>query len=141
LKRWTAVVRGAVISGIEKSTAVTSLSGMSACNRSYGVSISRPFLEVEHNVLDKCYDSVSSSFLATQQMMWLIKKGDLILSSEPREVRGFFTINFTEARYMTGTVPVYAYDDEDTPDRLSNSEDGSCFSLVTILMPSAINII
>jgi hypothetical protein len=74
-------------------------------------------------------------------MMWLIKKGDLMLSNEPREVRGFFTINFTKARFMTGTVPVYAYDGEDTPDRLSNSEEGSWFCLMSILMPSAINII
>ena len=141
MKRWTAVVRGAAIFGIEKSTAVTSLSAMSACNQSYGVSVNRPFSEVEHNVLDKCYDPVSSRFLATQQMMWLIKKGDLILSNEPRDARGFFTINFGGAGLRKGTVPVYTYNDEDTPDRLLSSENGSWFCSVWILIPSATNII
>jgi len=48
--------------------------------------------------------------MAKDQLMWLIKKEDLILSNKPKEVAATFTKNLTETGVKTGTIPVYVYD-------------------------------
>ena len=60
--------------------------------------------------------------------MWLIRKGDLILSNQPIEVKVTFAINFTETGLRAGTVPIYEYDGGDLPDYLSNAQRGSLIS-------------
>ncbi|KAH6724439.1 hypothetical protein DL95DRAFT_464978 [Leptodontidium sp. 2 PMI_412] len=117
---WTAVVQGAAIFGIEKSTNTASLSVMTACDRSYGIAMFVPFSEVEHHEKDYFLDPLTKTAMAKEQLKWLIKKGDLILSDEPKEVRaGPIDFNFTENSSRRGTIPIYSYDGKDTPDRLA----------------------
>ncbi|KAH7342511.1 hypothetical protein BKA65DRAFT_504250 [Rhexocercosporidium sp. MPI-PUGE-AT-0058] len=121
---WTAVVQGAAIFGIEKSTNTSSLSVMSACNRSYGIGMFVPFSEFMHDRRDRFLDPLTKKVMAREQLKWLIKKGDLILSDEPKEVRaGPIDLNFTETASRRGTIPIYSYDGNDTPDRLSVYEN------------------
>jgi hypothetical protein len=126
VKRWTAVVRGAAIFGIENSNngAVTA---MSACAQSYGVSVNVPFSEVAHNPSDRIMDSLSGSVIAKDQLIWLIKKGDLILSDQPREATATFTKYVTKTGDRTGYIPIFAYDAEmyEAPDRLASALAGS----------------
>jgi hypothetical protein len=127
LQSLTAVARGAAILGIEKSTN-KALPTMSACARSYGVPAYAPISDVAHSTNDLVMASFTKTAMAKEQLMWLIKKGDLILSNRPREVKGTFAINFTETGPRTGTVPIYEYDGGDLPDHLSNSRRGSLIS-------------
>lgn len=122
--RWTAVVRGAVIFGIEQAANDT-LPSMTPCLRSYGVSVSAPFSKSVHHPKDLITDSLTHIDMAQGQMMWLIKEGDLILSDRSKEVVAVFDINFTSASPKSGSIPVFAYDGERLPDRLSTSRNGS----------------
>ncbi|KAF4627180.1 hypothetical protein G7Y89_g10974 [Cudoniella acicularis] len=117
---WTAVVRGAAIFGIEKPS--NNLSAMSACNRSYGVSVNAPFSAVDNRKKDLKIDGLTGKVVAEGQLIWLIKKGDLILSNRTKEVKATFEINFTETSSRRGTVPIYAFDGNILPDRLIESE-------------------
>ncbi|KAH0558449.1 hypothetical protein GP486_004895 [Trichoglossum hirsutum] len=60
--------------------------------------------------------------MAREQLLWLIKKGDLILSNEPKVAQQRFTRNFYENGSRKGKIIIYAYDDDDIPERLYNSE-------------------
>ena len=73
--------------------------------------------------------------MAKEQLMWLIKKGDLILSDQPKVVRRWFTMNFPENGPRRGTIPIYAYDDDDIPKRLGNSKNGKLNSSSSYLLP------
>jgi len=61
--------------------------------------------------------------LAKEQLIWFIKKGDVILSDQPRVVKKWFSINFLATGPRMGRVPIYTYDDDDIPDRFSNAEN------------------
>jgi hypothetical protein len=122
-QRLTAVVRGAAIFGIEKSTS-RDLSKMSACPRSYGVSVSESFSEIRHNNRDHFVDPLTKTPMAKEQLIWLVKKGDLILSDETRVVKEWLTVKFLETTERRGNIPIYAYDDEDIPERLSTAQNG-----------------
>ncbi len=130
LRRWTAVVRGAAIFGIEKSTDRT-LTAMTACPRSYGVAMTTAFSDITHSLKDLATELLTNTAVAKGQLEWLIKKGDLIMSNKSKEVNaGPFNINFTETASRKGTIPIYAYDGDNIPDRLSNSENGSTTILI-----------
>jgi len=110
---------------------------MNACPRSYGVSVGAFYSDIEHQTEDKFEDSLIKMAIAKEQLMWFIKKGDLILSNEPKEVKRWFTINFPETGSRKGIVPIYTYDDEDIPGRFSNSQDGKLNSYLGYLLPNS----
>ena len=128
------MVRGAAIFGIEKP-ASNALSTMSACPRSYGVSVSASYSNIEHHSQDEVVDSLTKMAMAREQLMWLIKKGDLILSDQPKVVKRWFTMNFPENGPRRGIIPIYAYDDDDIPKRLGNSKNGKLNSSSSYLLP------
>jgi hypothetical protein len=72
-------------------------------------------------------DPLTRIQMAEGQLLWLIKKGDLILSDQPKESTTTFNINFMEGRLRTGAIPIYAYDDDVLPDRLADSQQGPLF--------------
>lgn len=93
-----------------------------------------PFSEVEHHEKDYFLDPLTKTAMAKEQLKWLIKKGDLILSDEPKEVRaGPIDFNFTENSSRRGTIPIYSYDGKDTPDRLAIYESGELKSMNSFL--------
>lgn len=100
---------------------------MSACARSYGVAMSKPFSGIEHDSKDLAIDPLTRTQIAEGQLLWLIKKGDLILSDQPKETRSTFNMNFTEEGLRTGAIPIYVYDDDFLPDRLADSREGLLF--------------
>jgi hypothetical protein len=105
---------------------------MSACSRSYGVVVDAPFSDITHNIRDRVERPLFKIATAKDQLMWLIKKGDLILSNQPKEVTATFIKNFTETDPRTGSIPIYVYDgDSDIlPESLANSMDGSLVSFL-----------
>lgn len=114
---------------------------MSACARSYGVSVHAPFSDVTHDSRDRVEDSLTTTAMAKDQLMWLIKKEDLILSNKPKEVTATFTKNFTETGPRTGSIPIYVYDgDRDRiPDRLANAQNGLLISSLLMLVHLSAN--
>jgi len=118
---WTAVVRGGVIFGIEKLNSEKSLATMIPCPRSYGITVSKPFTATDHGQNELVMDPVTRRPMAKDQLMWFIKKGDVILSNEPRIVEQSFAKIFSENDLRRGEIPIYAYDDDDIPDRFAHS--------------------
>lgn len=94
---------------------------MSACPRSYGISISEPFSEIDHDYRDRIQDPHSKQDLAKDQLKWLIKKGDLILSDEKREASGPIEKAFPGSGSMSGSVTIYTYNEDDLPCRLDTA--------------------
>lgn len=124
-RRLTAVVRGAAIFGIEKSTN-NAISSMSACPRSYGISADIAFSEIVHDPAERIRDETTMKDVARDQLKWLIKKGDLILSDQMRAVSSSLKIDFKASQPKRGTIPIFAYDDDDLPDSLTHARNGSC---------------
>jgi len=121
----TAVVRGAAIFGIEKA-ANRSVPTMSACPRSYGVSVNAAFSEFLHDPRDLVPDPWTQAPVAQDQLKWLIKKGELILSNDLKEATaGPFKKNFTKTSSKIGSFPIYAYDDDDLPEQLARARNGT----------------
>jgi hypothetical protein len=100
---------------------------MDASIRFYGISVNTPFSIVANHADDHVKDPLTEYEMAKGQLIWMIKKGDLILSTRPKEVRGTFTINFAESEIKTGRIPIYSFDDEEDelPKRLHNMENGT----------------
>lgn len=120
----TAVVRGAVIFGVEKATS-PSIVSMSACPRSYGVLVRQPYSKVNHDPKDFQKDQALNKDMAQDQLEWLIKKGDLVLSNEKMEVNIVFERNLTQAGPKNGSIPIYAYEFEDLPTSFSKAWNGN----------------
>ncbi|KAI6790853.1 actin-like ATPase domain-containing protein [Hortaea werneckii] len=76
---WTAVVRGAVLRGLEGQELVLSRKA----RRHYGVVVNRPFDEKVHSDSAKYWDDFESCWKAKDQMRWYIRKGDTIPSDAP----------------------------------------------------------
>ncbi|KAH6663361.1 hypothetical protein B0J14DRAFT_609302 [Halenospora varia] len=117
---WTAVVRGAVTFGVEKEK--NKITTMTACPRSYGVALHLPFSDIESYATDQVEDPITGTALAKDQLFWLIKKGDLILSTRPKEASGSVTLQFEESSPRKGTIQIYAYDRENFPKSLKSCE-------------------
>ncbi|KAH0556727.1 hypothetical protein GP486_005482 [Trichoglossum hirsutum] len=94
---------------------------MSACSRSYGISVSEPFSNVIHDNRDRVTDPINNTITAKDQLRWLIKKGDLMLSNQPKIKREWFTISFQEHSPRDGAIPIYSYDYDDLPSRCGNA--------------------
>jgi hypothetical protein len=68
--------------------------------------------------------------MAMDQMMWLINKGDVVLSDRPREVFQLFDVEFTEATRKPEFLTIYSYpEDENLPDTYEIAHTGSSFDL------------
>lgn len=88
---------------------------MHASPRNYGALISKLYSKVESDPRDLMEDTVLKIDLARGQLQWMIKMGDLILSSEPLEICIHFDRNLTEAGSKRGSVSIFSYDHEDIP--------------------------
>jgi hypothetical protein len=89
------------------------------------VSVRVPFSNIDSDPRDRVTDPLLKMEMAEEQFRWLIRKGDLILSNEVKEASGPFERIFTATGPKTGSISIYAYDDDDLPDRYFNARNGS----------------
>jgi hypothetical protein len=75
-------MRGAVIRGLEKGNRNPIY--VRKCRRHYGVSVSEPFSPFKHLERDSYIDPFDGEKKARAQVNWFLKKGDALLSSEPK---------------------------------------------------------
>ncbi len=123
--RWTAVVQGAVIYGIEKSQH-KNVTFMSTCSRSYGIVLNEMYSVHKYSRADKYTDAVTNNVMAHKQLTWLIRRGDLILSDSKRESDKTFMFPFQETDDRKFKLPIYEYpdDDDDAPERFETGQNG-----------------
>jgi hypothetical protein len=113
---WTAVVRGAVVMGIEKDRNINRTT-MATCEKNYGIRLATAFSLVDNDRDDLFVDPITKIPMALGQMRWLFKKGDVILSNQSREEHQTFVVQFKEQGTKSGEIPIYTYADEDVPER------------------------
>lgn len=93
--------------------------------KSYGIVIDEPASYMTEE--DDAYiHPLTNERLARQQFAWLVRKGDLILSDEPKMAEKEFTRTFVVSNSRKFDVPVYVYPDEedDVPERWANGQHG-----------------
>ena len=121
---WTAVVRGAVLHGIEKDT-TSNLSIATACPRHFGISVSEQFSRITHEEKDVIVNPVTNSQIVEGQLLWMLSKADLVLSDSPTTVNQVISSSFREADVGKRKLTIYSYsDDDDRPIKIQNSLDG-----------------
>jgi hypothetical protein len=117
------VVRGGVIFGVEKS-AHKNVTIMKACPRSYGIKLNSSYSGAKHDKRDHYTDVLTNNVMAKGQLIWLIRKGDLLLSDAPKETEKDIAFNFKETDKKSFQIPIYMYADDDIPDRFDNAKEG-----------------
>jgi len=117
-----AVVRGAVAKRLEQSAEDRVY--MRKCSKSYGIVVSQPYSTYLHAEEDRYRDGFDNEWKAKEQMVWLLKKGELILSNEPKQASTRFCRRFgiTDPReFITNLV---IYNGDDTPQSLAGIPSG-----------------
>lgn len=106
---------------------------MTACTRSYGVCVNVPFSDITHDPEDLEVDLISKTSIAKDQLTWLIKKDDLILSDQPKESTATFTKKVRNKNSTDGAIPIYLFDGrrDRIPDRLADAEGGSLINVIS----------
>lgn len=119
------MVQGAVIYGIEKYQHKKNTS-MSACSRSYGIAYNETAAIYKYNAADTYRNEVTNTMMALQQLSWLIRRGDLILSDEQREEEKQIQFPFLDAKERKFKILIYEYlhDDDNIPDRFETGQNG-----------------
>ncbi|ETI21666.1 hypothetical protein G647_08013 [Cladophialophora carrionii CBS 160.54] len=112
---WAAVARGAVLYGLQHDT--SRFVYMRACLRNYGMRVSQQYSAFKHSARRTTYqDPFDGNTKAGNQMIWLIKRGDLILSNKGNyssiQICRRFGIN--DDRFFT--TALLANDDDEVPE-------------------------
>lgn len=94
---------------------------MGACPESYGIVINEPFIEDAHDRNDRHLDEATGFWLAKDQLKWLIKKNDLILSGEILERRCVSKHVFPVSGPREGSIFIYSCRWDEPPPRLSKN--------------------
>jgi hypothetical protein len=114
-----------VIYGIEKNH-YTNVTFMTTCSKNYGIVLNEVFSIHTSNNKDMYLDPVTNNVMAQQQLTWLIRRGDLLLSDAKKETTKQFLHNFAETDERKFRVPIYEYpdDDDELPDRFRTGKNG-----------------
>jgi hypothetical protein len=106
---WTAVVRGAVVCGIEKA-AVLNLRKTSACRHNFAICLDELYSKAHHASRDVA--QIHGATYAQTQLTWLLTKGDLILSDQPRKVERPFQLRLKDLSAGKMQLPIYRNSEE-----------------------------
>lgn len=117
---WTAVVRGAVLRGLEGKELVLSRKA----RRHYGTKMSQNFDAAIHPQNVKYWDKWEECWRARDQMRWFIRKGDTISSSEP--VVFPFSRSFGRVSSRITVDDLVVCDDDDAPTQFNAKTRSIC---------------
>lgn len=123
---WTAVVQGAVICGI-KSRVTPNLMKASYCRYNYGITMMDDFSNDFDTQANDRIDSETGIY-DEDQMIWLLNKGDLVLSTQPLRAEQDIILKFSRLEDRKRTIRIFGYSDEDRPPRFQNGmyDKGIC---------------
>jgi hypothetical protein len=121
--RWSAIVRGAAAKGLEGDGRAQIKNRK--CRRHYGTDFYTPFVFGKHREIDSFISSYTGTKQASNQMRWLLKKGqDLAAKSE---LHGSMTLrqHFWPGDARTSSCDLLAADTDKAPHR-SEDEVSRC---------------
>jgi hypothetical protein len=122
-KSWTAVVRGAVICGIEKMDN-PSLRLTNPCRHSYAFCQDEIYSATHHS--DEDAIQIGGKTYAQSQLDWLLNKGDLILDHVPTIKEKTFDLRINRFRQDSLRLPIWRNlsDEKNRPIRYEDASDG-----------------
>ncbi|KAJ8113126.1 hypothetical protein OPT61_g4676 [Boeremia exigua] len=114
---WSAVARGVVCKGLEGDIkAVTNRK----CRRHYGTSCNQVFDQKEHREIDSYMCPFDGTKRASDQMKWLLKRGDNLATSKSSHANSFFRYDFWPAEKRECDLTLYSSDEAKAPKRLEH---------------------
>jgi hypothetical protein len=120
---WSAVVRGAVLYGMESLNRKNQTQCI-PCPRNYGFVMNHTYSKRMHDARDIYTNPFTNQVMARSQFDWFVLKGDLLLTSETREIEKNITWNFNENARKICSLRIFEYLDDDLPDRFETSQEG-----------------
>ncbi len=102
---------------------------MRKCLRNYGISVSEPFSSFRHSEADAYPDPFDGEMKAKRQMIWLFKRGDMLLSNKPKHAVVDICRRFGLRDNKVFESKLVALDDDDVPQRYADLPFGSGMSL------------
>ncbi|KAF1828846.1 hypothetical protein BDW02DRAFT_200221 [Decorospora gaudefroyi] len=117
---WTAVVRGAVVCGIEKG-ALPNLRKTDACRHNFAICLDELYSKTRHAARD--ITQIHGATYAQSQLTWLLNKGDLILCDQVRRIEHPFQLRLKDLSAGKMQLPIYrnSAEEEKRPRRYNNS--------------------
>ncbi|KAI4955558.1 hypothetical protein J4E91_001419 [Alternaria rosae] len=122
-KSWTAVVRGAVVCGIEKNF-TKSLKRTDSCRNSYAICLDESYTSTYHGNQEEIIEHGGGTF-AKGQLTWLLNKGDLVLLNESTKRSKTIHIRLSKQRQDMMALKIWQYmsDERYRPTRLEDATD------------------
>ncbi|KAI1175764.1 actin-like ATPase domain-containing protein [Nemania sp. FL0916] len=108
LYAWTAVVRGAVLRGLEGSMVISRKARMH-----YGTSYATVYDEDKHNVSERYWSPLWERWMVSDRMQWHIAKGEAISPLSP--IAFHYTRNFRPGQSLVVTDDLIACDADEPP--------------------------
>ncbi|KAG5982952.1 hypothetical protein E4U54_006295, partial [Claviceps lovelessii] len=105
---WTAVVRGAVLRGLEGNMVISRKSRMH-----YGTSYATVYDEEKHSVSERYWSPLWERWMVSDRMQWHIAKGDSLSPSSP--IAFHYTRNFRQNQSLIVSDDLIACDADEAP--------------------------
>jgi len=99
---------------------------MVPCPRNYGVQLSASFAKGVHDPRDMVTHALTNEVMASKQLTWLIRKGDLLMADEERVIERPLVGSFREGQSRVFNLPLYEYLGDKTPGRFKIAHEGTC---------------
>jgi hypothetical protein len=119
--------------GIEKDN-YKNVVTMATCSRSYGIVMDEAISVYKYDKKDVTRNAVTNGIVAQSQLVWLIRRGDLLLSDIHKESEKRIVYHFKGGDSRKFKIPIYEYldDDEKEPTRFETAKRGG----LSFLCPS-----
>jgi hypothetical protein len=128
--RLLAVCKGAIARRLEQVAGDRIY--MRKCPRSYGIIVSQPFSPYLHAGQTFYDDPFDGDRKVREQVSWLVKKGDLILSNEAKHAQIEFCRRFGHQDPRVFINRFVSYTGDDTPQSLEELSSGEHFTLLLL---------
>ncbi|KAI6845763.1 actin-like ATPase domain-containing protein [Hortaea werneckii] len=127
---WTAVVRGAVLRGLEGAELVLNRKA----RRHYGVRTSHCFKPNKHPAHLKYWEDSTKRWMVTDQMRWYIDKGKTVSSTDPVLFPFVYNVSSYEEMSDTRREPLIACDSDHRPSTFSDQPGSDTKAICTMLV-------
>jgi len=105
---------------------------MRPCAANFGIIVNRKFVPVKHNRRDAFQDSHGGEWKARDQIDWLLRKGNVILSGIGTTIMAELNMTFVRDEVTERQVKFLIYMREDAPDAYADLKSGMFVSVGTL---------
>lgn len=122
---WTAVQRGAVLRGVSGHDLVSSRKA----RHHYGIRLNVFFEEGVHPASSKYWDDYDQVYRARDQMVWMVHKGDTVISNSPILENVCVTVTSTFSNNITN---LFYCDDDEAPSQYTGGSSSDILLLCSL---------